>query len=292
MILAVVAVLFMLIAMFSPFVILATRTTYMNPMLWMLGGILCAGITFLFFYKMYKRYRTAYKDKVVNRAAETLFDSFSYYSDFGFTREEIAATGIMSMGNRFHSEDMVEGTYKGVPFRRADLYIAQHTSTGKSSHTTVYIRGTWIVFRYNKNFEADLQVASKDFAYERNNASRFFTRSTERWNTIQTEDIEFNNMFDARCQNEVEAFYLLTPRVMQMLKLLRSELGAPIMVGFVRNMLHVAISSGKNHMEPPVFGSINPELDVMKIRTELKAVCNIIDALSMDREIFTGDTNL
>lgn len=291
MFLAVAAGIFGLAGMFMPFIIVATGRTYMNPVLWMIGGIACAGVIMIFFCKIRKRYRKNYKNLVVAKAAGGLFDEYSYYPEYGFDVAEIAATGIMRTGNRYQSEDMVEGRYKGVQFRRSDVYIAHHTQSGKSSHTTVYLRGSWLTFQYNKDFESDLQITTKDFGYEQKNTSRLFTRSTDLRHSIQTEDMEFNSMFECNCQNDSEAFYLLTPRVMQMLKLLRTELNAPFMVGFVKNMLHVAINSGKNHMEPPVFGELNPELAVMQTRTELRSICNIIDAFSMDREIFRGDTD-
>lgn len=291
MIALVLAGIFAIGGMIVPFIITATRTTYMNPLLWMLfgwGGAIIIGLCSM---KTIKTYRKEYKDRVVAQAAGNMFDNYQYFPFAGIEKEEVAMTNMMMMGNRYNSEDLVEGSYKGVPFRRADMYIAQHTSNGKSSHTTVYLRGTWIVFRYNKNFNTDLQIASKDFGYEKKNTSRLFTRSTTRRHAMQTEDMEFNGMFECTCQNETEAFYLLTPRVMQMLKLLRNELRAPIMVGFVNNMLHFAISSRKNHMEPPIFGSLNPALAVEEARVELKAICNIIDAFSMDRSIFLGETD-
>ncbi|MBO4323770.1 MAG: DUF3137 domain-containing protein [Lachnospiraceae bacterium] len=290
MFLAVAAVICAVFGMFSPFFIVATGRTYMNPVLWMFGGIFCAAILLLIFYKIQKRYRRNYKNLVVSKAAADLFDEYSYYPEDGVSQAEIALTGIMRTGNRFQSEDMVTGTYKGVNFRRSDVYIAQHTSTGKSSHTTVYLRGSWLVFQYNKKFESDLQISTKDFMYELKNTSRLFTRSANLRHSIETEDMEFNKMFECNCQKDTEAFYLLTPRVMQMLKLIRAELNAPFMVGFVDNKMHVAINSGKNHIEPPIFKELNPELSVMRTRTELRTICNIIDAFSMDREIFLGDT--
>lgn len=285
------AIVFGLGGMFGPFIILASGATYMNPGLWMIIGIVGALILVLLSMKPVKQYRRGFKERVVAEAAANMFDNYQYYPFAGIEREEVAMTNMMMMGNRYKSEDLIEGTYKKVPFRRADMYIAQHTSNGKSSHTTVYLRGTWIIFRYNKDFKADLQIASKGFSYEKKNTSRLFTRSTTRRRPMQTEDIEFNGMFECTCQNESEAFYLLTPRVMQMLKLLQAELRAPIMVGFVNNMLHFAISSKKNHMEPPIFGSLNPARAIEEARVELKAICNIIDAFSMDRGIFRGETD-
>ena len=244
------------------------------------------GILWWVFSTRLKTYKAMYKNIVVNRAAQGMFDRYVYSPEVGFDREEIRATGIMSMGNRYGSEDMLEGSYKGVTFRRADIYIAQHHSNGKSSYTIGYLRGTWLTFTYNKEFVSDVQIRTKGFRYSDKKTSRLFTKATERRHSFETESVEFNRAFECTCQDDSEAFYLLTPRVMQMLLLLKDEFGCDFMVGFVRNRLHFAINSGKNNMEPPVFSSMSLEAEAETVRRELKIITNIVDSLAIDRDLF------
>ena len=252
----------------------------------MVIAMIPAGIIWFVFYRKLKTYKEMYKSVVVNRAAEGMFDRYVYSPEVGFDREEIRATGLMSMGNRYNSEDMIEGSYKGVTFRRADMYIAQVQSTGKSTYTIVYMRGTWLTFTYNKKFVSDLQIRTKGFRYSNSKTSRIFTRANERRHEFETENMEFNRAFECTCQDDAEAFYLLTPRVMQMLLLLKDEFRCDFMVGFVQNRLHFAINSGKNNMEPPVFSGTSQGAEVETVRRELKIITNIVDSLAIDRDIF------
>ena len=268
------------------FTIVAFRTPP-TGLLVLAGATMAAVIGWVTFSRRQKEFRSAYKQLVINNAAAGMFDRYLYSPEAGISRDEIAATGIMSLGNRYSSEDMVEGVYKGVPFRRADMYIADHRSNGKSSYTVVYLRGSWLTFQYNKKFLADLQVCTKDFGYERAKTSRLFNSKEERRHKFETESIEFNRAFDCNCQQDAEAFYLLTPRVMQMLLLLKDEFDCPFMVGFVNNQLHFALNSGKNNMEPSVFGELNYTAEIEKNRRELKIITNIVDSLAIDRQIFT-----
>lgn len=245
-----------------------------------------AFIFMILFVRRVGHFRSMYKSIVVAKAAENLFDRYEYFPKNGFSYEEIRASGIMAMGNRYKSEDTIEGSYKNVSFRRADMYIAQHTSNGKSSHTTVYLRGTWMTFSYNKTFQSDLQILSKDFSFSNTHTSRLFTRAADRRHTFVTEDMAFNEAFTCTCQDESEAFYLLTPRIMQMLLLLRTEIGKPFMLGFVDNRLHFVISSHEDHMEPSVFGKCDLNVEVEKVRRELMVIRNVIDSLAMDRQLF------
>lgn len=256
-----------------------------NPFVMVLA-LVPVGILWWIFTTKLKAYKAMYKSVVVDRAAQGMFDRYVYSPEAGFSQEEIRATGIMSMGNRYDSEDMLEGSYKGVTFRRADIYIAQHHSNGKSSYTVVYLRGTWLTFTYNKMFLSDLQIRTKGFRYSDKKTSRIFTRESERRHSFETESVEFNDAFECTCQNDSEAFYLLTPRVMQMLLLLKDEFGYDFMVGFVQNRLHFAINSGKNNMEPPVFSGTSLGAEVETVRRELKIITNIVDSLAIDRDIF------
>lgn len=269
-----------------PFTFAAFRTPP-TSLLVLAGATMAAVIGWVTFSRRQKEFRSAYKQLVINNAAAGMFDRYLYSPEAGISRDDIAATGIMSLGNRYSSEDMVEGVYKGVSFRRADMYIADHRSTGKSSYTVVYLRGSWLTFQYNKKFLADLQVCTKDFGYERAKTSRLFNSKEERRHKFETESIEFNRAFDCNCQQDAEAFYLLTPRVMQMLLLLKDEFDCPFMVGFVNNQLHFALNSGKNNMEPSVFGELNYTAEIEKNRRELKIITNIVDSLAIDRQIFT-----
>ena len=254
----------------------------------LLLGPITVGILWWIYSRRLKDYKAGYKSVVVNRAAEGMFDSYEYHPEKGYDKDEITATGLMSMGNIYRSEDTIEGSYKGVSFRRADAYIAQMYSTGKSCYIIEFLNGTWLTFTYNKRFSSDLQIRTSGFKFANTKTGRLFNSEDERRHTFETENMEFNKLFDCTCQNDSEAFYLLTPRLMQMLMLLKDEFNCEFMLGFVQNRLHFAINSGKNNMEPPVFSSTSLEYEVEKVRKELKIITNIVDTLAIDEKIFTA----
>ena len=235
--------------------------------------------------KSLKEYRNYYKTTYVYSLVKQVIPDAVYEPEYGFSREMISQTGLMSMGNIFKSEDYIRGTYNNVAFERSDLLIQNETqdSEGHSS-TTTYLRGRWMVFESNKNFTADLQIIQNGFGYARKRTG-FFTKKTERRHAFKTEDAQFNKMFKCFCQNEVEAFYLLTPGVMQGLMRLASQSDGKIMVGFVDNQLHVAINSHKDHLEPPIYHSPN-DSDIMEIQREIDAVTSFVKGMNLDRQIY------
>ena len=108
---ALVAGVLAFIGLVAGFATITTRSGWFFLLL-----LVPSGLMFLMFYFARKTYREMYKSVVVNKAAEGMFDSYSYKYDSGFESNEIRDAGLMTMGNRYNSEDMVEGFYKGVSF--------------------------------------------------------------------------------------------------------------------------------------------------------------------------------
>ena len=239
----------------------------------------------IFVRKSQKEYRDYYKTHYVYDMVLQAIPDAIYQPDYGFPKQQIAQTGLMQMGNIYKSEDYIRGTYNGVAFERSDILIQDETSDADGhSSTTTYLRGRWMIFESNKNFEADLQIIQQGFGYAKKKTG-IFTKKTERRHVFKTEDAQFNKMFKCLCQNEVEAFYLLTPGLMQGLMQLVEQSDGKVMIGFVDNQLHVAIHSRKDYFEPPIYHSPDNN-DIMQVKNEINAVTSFVEGLNLDRQIF------
>ena len=86
------------------------------------------------------------------------------------------------------------------------------------------------------------------------------------------------------CQDDSEAFYLLTPGVMQSLMTLVQRLDGKVMVGFVDNKMHVAVNSKKDSLEPP-WRTITDE-DINEVTREINAITSFVVSMNLDRKIF------
>ncbi len=235
--------------------------------------------------KAKKKFRTYYKANYINAMIKEVIPTGQYLPDQGFPSAMISNTGLISMGNIYHSEDLITGVYNNVEFRRADLLIQDETRDSDGNTTTAtYFRGRWMVFESNKYFEADLQIIQKGFGYAQKRTG-IFTRKTDRRHAIDTEDVTFNKEFKCLCQNDQEAFYLLTPVLMQGLMRLAAESDGKIMVGFVNNLIHVAIKSNKDSLEPPVFHRVSDK-DIREIQREIHAVTSFVEGMRIDNKIF------
>jgi len=237
-----------------------------------------------------KAYCNAYKQKLVMGVFANNFDNVRYNPADGYSEGFISHTGFISMGNIFHSEDLITGEYKGVSFSRADLRIEDETTTTDSdgntqTHTTTYFNGRWIILTHNKNFDYDLQVVQKGFGYA-NTKSGFFTRKDEKRHKVEFENEAFNKKFQTFCQDEQEAFYLITPPIMEELFEYSDAADGKVMLGFKDNEVHVAVHNNKDSLEPSLFRSVNYKHDLQPIEAEVNAIRDFVDKLKIDREIY------
>jgi len=245
------------------------------------------GVVFLVFVRSKREadYKEYFKDSFVRSMLQSRIPGSEYEPKNGFPKEFIRGTGLMLMGSIYNSEDYIKGTYNGVAFERADVVIEdESTDSDGNTTTTTYLRGRWMVFESNKDFNADLQVVQKGFGYA-NKRKSIFVKKVDRRHEFQTEDEEFNKQFQCLCQNESEAFYLLTPGVMQGLMKLAAEADGKIMVGFVDNRLHVVVKSGKDSLEPPLFRAFS-EKDFEDVMREFNAITSFVETVNLDRKIF------
>ena len=184
-----------------------------------------------------KRYALAFKTFFVKSSLEKVFTDLKYMPESGISPNVIRDTGMMYMGDRYSSEDFVSGKYKNIGFCQADVHIEEeHQSTDSEGHTTTYyvtiFRGRWMIFDFNKTFKANVQVCQKGFG---NNKviNSIFSKST-RYQKIQMESTDFNKRFLVYAQDAHDAFYIITPHIMEKIIKLSGDINGKILLCFIK----------------------------------------------------------
>ena len=164
-----------------------------------------------------KQMKKLYKETFVIQVLQEHFQDVFYDWEHGFTSSAVKSVGLVRLGNRYHSEDYLAATWKGVRFEQSDVTVEYHTS-GKNSHTTTYFSGRMFCFDYTRKQTYPLQVYTKNFIYSGNPGGGSTSLSK-----VELEDVEFNKLFVTKAFSAHDAFYILTPQFMQRLKQLRNS---------------------------------------------------------------------
>ncbi|MCM1084330.1 MAG: DUF3137 domain-containing protein [Clostridium sp.] len=223
-----------------------------------------------------KEFKALYKQQFVAALLGEFFENPQYIWDKGFTSEAVRSFGISQMGNRFHSEDYISGIYKGVSFEQSDVRIQYHTS-GKNSRTTTYFSGRMFVFHFTGRNVLPLQIFSEGFSYRARPIERF------KMNKVNMESVEFNRCFDVKAAREHDAFYVLTPPMMEKLFNLQSRFGN-VALHFDGDKLFLGFKCGLGAFDPDMKRPIDYPTEREKMKNDMQVIMDIIDIMELAGE--------
>ena len=235
-----------------------------------------------------KSYVDNFKNYFVKRTLEKIFTDLHYYPNKGIPESVIAGTGMMYTGDRYTTNDFISGKYKNINFMQSDVHIEEeHESTDSDGHTTTYyvtiFQGRWMIFDFNKTFKANVEVCEKGFSG--NQANTLFGKS--KYQKVKMESEEFNKKFRVYAQDPHDAFYIITPSLMEKIKRLEAANKGKLFLGFCDNQLHVGIHDGSDSFEPgSCFSKINEEEVMNRMSTDVSKITMFVDELELDNDLF------
>lgn len=249
--------------------------------------VACIIITNIILVEPSRKFSLAFKETFVLKSLKEVFTDLVYEPEKGLDYYIISDTKMMDMGDRYSSNDYISGKYKNINVVQADVHIEEEHETtdsdGNTSTTWVTIfKGRWMIFDFNKQFKANIQVAQKGFG---NNTIRNFGEDVK-YKKVMMEDQAFNDTFRVYAQDEHEAFYILTPSLMEKIKNLTNSVTGKLLFCFVDNKLHIGIQNHRDSFEHGVFTKINEEKVMNEISHDIKLITNFIDELSLDNDLF------
>lgn len=236
-------------------------------------------ITKFIIIKPKKEFLLAFKKTFVLNSLQMVFTDLKYDPNSGIDESIIFDAQIMNMGDRYSSNDYISGRYKNINVIQSDVLIEKETrgSNDRKSWVTLF-KGRWMIFDFNKSFKANVQVTQKGFT---NSKVSIF-----KYKKVMMEDQKFNDKFKVYAQNELDAFYILTPSLMEKIENLADSINGKILLCFIDNKLHVGIQNNKDSFEHSIFIKINVDKVNDKISRDIKLITNFIDELDLDNDLF------
>lgn len=251
--------------------------------------IMIIGIVFtaIFSASPTKKFTSEYKKTLVFSALKSIFTDLTYEPEQGLAKSIIENTGMMDLGDRYSSNDYISGKYNNVDVVQADVHIEKKTESRNSNGTTdtqwyTIFQGRWMVFDFNKSFKYNLQVCQKGFY----NSIVNNWGNNIKFKKVALEEQEFNKQFKVYAQNEQEAFYILTPTMMEKIKKLSNSINGKILLCFIDNKLHVGIENDDDAFEPSIFVKVDEASAKEKILKDIKLITDFIDELDLDNDLF------
>lgn len=238
-----------------------------------------AGLLFMFFFRrqvpmLRKEYKTIYKNTFVKSMLDTMFEHVEYDWNMGFTEMDVRDFGIIKMGNRFHSEDYIRAAYKGVQFRQADVVIKHEMRSGNKRNIQTYFRGRMFEFNFASNMVGIVKIFSNSYnQYQKANREGYM---------IKMENIEFNSRFKVFSLNAHDAFYILTPQMMEKL-LAINERYPSVAFCFAPGKLYVGIATGDS-FDAKIGRKLSYPKEQARMQHDVQVIIDVIEMIDLIRD--------
>lgn len=255
-----------------PLLIVGSGLVSVVGMILLIGGTL---ISANLSGKVTEEYKKLYKENFVISILKEKFDDVIYDYKRGLDKNSVEQFGLTSMGNRFSSEDYIKGSYKGIGFEQSEVRI-EHK--GRNDDTaSIYFRGRMIAFDFQFKDVKSVQAFSDNFPHRGTPKINYSMKK------VQMENVDFNKKFDVLAADEVEAFYVMTPQLMEKVDCLKEKY-ENVALNFQGNKLYVGIWSGMDAFDGDISRPINYYDEKATIMSDVRVITDIIDVLGMMRE--------
>ncbi|MEO1323185.1 MAG: DUF3137 domain-containing protein [Pseudomonadota bacterium] len=220
------------------------------------------------------QYAQAYKREILPRIAK-LFGDFSYDHNVQIEMDAMQPSKIVPRHSAYKSEDHFAGNYKAVGIQFSEIDLTE--KSGKTERSV--FSGLAILLTSGvKTFHGHTIIVK-----DQGRLKRWFKAQTGKLKRADLVDPEFEQLFDVFTNDQVEARYLVDPRIMENLKSLFKDYdGKNLSAAFYDQYVLILIESSKDHFEPS--GIHTPAIDehaLLAMRREIEQILSIIDHLSL-----------
>ena len=226
------------------------------------------------FKKIEKEFKNIYMQKVVNE----ILPGSTYQENMGVALNDVYRSGLLKEADRSRSEDLIMGCIKGVNFKTSDLQLFERREhIDSKGHRTVtyvpYFIGRFFIFDFNKNFKGNLVITEASFS------------KPYGMKKVSMESEEFNKVFKTYANDDLSAFYVLTPHLMVSLLELEKANPGCIMISMNSNIMYMAINNNRDTFSLKMNIKIDESL-VALFQKDMNVINNIIEEMKLNNKIF------
>ena len=241
------------------------------------AGVTVAGLGALWWWvnAPKRQYAKAYKSDILPDIAR-LFGDFTYDVKGKIPMDAMKPSKIVPSHTSYASEDLFTGNYKATDIQFSEIHLRR--KQGKNSQKTVFKGLAVLLSQGTKRFHGHTIMTQ-----DKGKIGSWFKEKTSNFKRADLVDPEFEKLFDVFTTDQVEARYLIDPRIIENLKTLYNEYsGKQMMVAFYDDHFLILVGSDVNHFEPAdITIPATDEASLLAMKREIEGILSIVDRLSL-----------
>lgn len=251
--------------------------------------IACIVVGILIFAYAASNRRAFFRTVIIPELFHEAMPKLKYIPDMGIGRNRFASFELFPDFDRFSSEDKLTGKIGQTKFTAAEVHIEKKHKDKDSTYYTTIFRGVVFIADFNKELSSRTvvlpDVAERCFG-------KLFGNFLQKMNfgkgsLVKLENLEFEKIFAVYSHDQIEARYILTPKMMEQLVKLRNEGRKNIRLLFENDHVVIAFPKPCGWLEPPTFGRLHKMQVLENILLELITVISIVEELDLNTRIWT-----
>lgn len=183
--------------------------------------------------------------------------------------------------------DHIKAVYKGLNIELSDIELINETEDynfetqqTETSRQSVF-KGQWLTCDFGKELAGEVYISEWTKKDRRSMKSN-----------VAMDNEQFGKRFCVRADDPQEAYYILTPHMMEYITTMADKSGGIIYLSFLRNgKMHVAVKTGRDFFE---LGKSNANVGELrqKFLGELRWFTDIVDTLRVEDTLYKKATNV
>ena len=187
--------------------------------------------------------------------------------------------------NCANGSDHIKAVYHGVNVELGDIELIDESEVtdeeGRTERTrNTQFKGQWLTCDFGKELAGEVYIS------ERTQKTRKNLKSD-----VTMDNEQFAKRFCVRANDPQEAYYILTPHMMEYITAMADKSGGTVYLSFLRSgKLHVAVQTGRDFFE---LGKTNTDAETLrrKFLGELRWFTDIVDTLRVEDTIYKKEAN-
>ena len=187
--------------------------------------------------------------------------------------------------NSASGSDHIKATYHGLNIELGDIELMDETEIrdedgNTSTRKDTVFKGQWLICDFGK------ELAGQVYISEWTKKDRRSMKSN-----VTMDNEQFSKRFCVRADNPQEAYYILTPHMMEYITAMADKSGGTVYMSFLRDgKMHIAVKTGRDFFE---LGNKNANVEELhqKFLGELRWFTDIVDALRMEDTLYKKERN-
>lgn len=182
--------------------------------------------------------------------------------------------------NTYQGSDHIKTVYHGLNIEISDVELIEESETTDENGVTeknraTRFKGQWLICDFGKELAAEVYVSEWD------KRDRIIMKSN-----VFMDNEQFGKRFCVRTDNPQEAFYILTPHMMEYITKMSDKCGGIVYLSFLREgKIQIAVKTGRDFFE---LRKDKPDVNKLRQRffDELRWFTDIVDTLRVEETIY------